>query len=348
MEMDWLFVAIAEPDNSILQKARDRQLRLTKPPGSLGRLEEAAVRLAALQGSSTPSIDRIWVSVFAADHGIAAEGVSAFPQVVTAEMVRNFARGGAAVNVLARYSAAEFEVVDVGLLEPLALESVVCDRAGQGTANFSQQPAMVEAQLELALNAGKKAVARALAGGADLFVGGEMGIANTASATAVASALLNIDAAELTGAGTGLDAVQIEHKSRVIRMALEKHRNRLVSPLNILQTLGGFEIAALVGAYLSAAQRRLPVMVDGFIASVAALCVIHLNPAAKEWLFFAHCSHEKGHRRLLREMDVRPLLDLDMRLGEGSGALAAVPLLQMACRLHNEMATFAEAEITTN
>ncbi len=344
--MDWLFAAIPSPADDFLDKARDRQAQLTKPPGSLGRLEELALRLAGLQSTDTPSVNRVWVSVFAADHGIAEERVSAFPQVVTAEMVRNFASGGAAVNVLSRYVGATFEVIDVGLREAISLESVICRRAGDGTANFSRQPAMTETQLESALNAGKAAVERALNGQAELFVGGEMGIANTTSATAVACAMLKIQAAELTGAGTGLNPAQIDHKSRVIQDALVKHRTLLASPLAILQTLGGFEIAALVGAYVRAAQRRLPVMVDGFITTVAALCAVEVNPEVRAWLFFAHRSHEKGHRRLLAELGVQPMLDLEMRLGEGSGALAAVPLLQMACRLHNEMATFAEAKIT--
>lgn len=347
-DMDWLTAEISGPDRDFYRQAHARQAQLTKPPGSLGVLEDIALRLAALQRRQAPSVERIWVSVFAADHGIAEEGVSAFPQVVTAEMVRNFARGGAAINVLARYVRAEFEVVDVGLVEPVGLDSIIRDRAGNGTDNFARQPAMSERQFDSALQAGKRAVDRAVSSGIDLFIGGDMGIANTTSATAVAAALLRIDAVELTGAGTGLNPAQIEHKRQVIQAALEKHQSSLVSPHRILQYLGGFEIAALTGAYLRSAQQGISVLVDGFIATVAALCAVHCNPSVKHWLFFSHCSHELGHRRLLKALEVEPLLDLAMRLGEGSGAVAAVPLMQMACRLHNEMATFADAQITTN
>ena len=344
--MDWLFSTIPAPDSLFYSKALARQTQLTKPPGSLGMMEEIAVRLAALQGTETPAVEKIWVTVFAADHGIAAESVSAFPQAVTAEMVRNFANGGAAVNVLSRYVQADFEVVDVGLIHEVDCAKIISDRAGNGTANFSRQAAMTEQQQTDALNAGRSAVVRALNQQAKLFIGGEMGIANTTSASAVAAALLKMDAAQLTGAGTGLTAGQIDHKTRVIEAALRKHKTSLESPLQIMQYLGGFEIVALTGAYLYAAQQRLPVMVDGFIATVGALCAVRINPDVKNWLFFAHCSHEQGHKRLLQALDARPILDLDMRLGEGSGALAAVPLIQMACRLHNEMATFTQAHIT--
>ncbi len=345
--MDWVFATIPIPQSRFYSKALDRQAQLTKPPGSLGMLEEIAVRMAALQSTETPVVDNVWVSVFAADHGIAAQSVSAFPQTVTAEMVRNFANGGAAANVLSRYLQAEFEVVDVGLLQSVADVKVIADRAGNGTADFSRQAAMSKQQLASALSAGQTAVIRAQTRQAKLFIGGEMGIANTSSASAVAAALLNRDASQLTGAGTGLTSRQIEHKTRVIASALNKHKTYLDSPLQILQYLGGFEIAALTGAYLYAAQQRLPIVVDGFISTVAALSAAMINPNVKHWLFFAHCSREKGHRLVLQALDVRPILTLDMRLGEGSGALAAVPLMQMACCLHKEMATFSQAQITT-
>jgi len=345
--MDWIYSAIPLPEPQFYSKALDRQAQLTKPPGSLGMLEEIAVRMAAMQGTETPAVDNIWVSVFVADHGIAEQSVSAFPQTVTAEMVRNFSNGGAAANVLSRYAQAEFEVVDVGLIHPVTRAKVINNRAGNGTADFSCQPAMNQQQLAMALNAGQAAVVRAKAQRAQLFIGGEMGIANTTSASAVAAALLNMDARQLTGAGTGLTSAQIEHKTRIIESALNKHKTCLESPLQILQTLGGFEIVALTGAYLYAAQQRLPVVVDGFISTVAALGAAMIKPDVKHWLFFAHCSHEKGHRLVLQVLEARPILALDMRLGEGSGALAAVPLMQMACCLHKEMATFSQAQITT-
>ena len=346
--MDWLNKKITAPDDFFYQQALSRQTQLTKPPRSLGLLEEIAVRLAAIQKTETPSIERIWVSVFAADHGIAEESVSAFPQVVSTEMVKNFAKAGAAVNVLSRFVNAKFEVIDTGLINPVELTGVITDRAGNGTANFARQAAMTVSQMSVALSSGQSSVKRALAQNTQLFIGGEMGIANTTSASAIAIALTGLSAEQLTGAGTGLNAENIKHKTQVIKNALTLHHQFLDSPLKTLQYLGGFEIAALVGAYLYAAQHGLALLIDGFISSVAALLAVKINPEIQPWLFYAHESQEKGHRLVLKYLQARPLLALDMRLGEGSGAVTAVPLLQMACKLHNEMATFAQAEITTH
>jgi nicotinate-nucleotide--dimethylbenzimidazole phosphoribosyltransferase len=299
-----------------------------------------------MQSRDLPRIDTIHIRVFAADHGIAAEGVSAFPQSVTAEMVKNFAAGGAAVNVLARHLNASFEIVDVGLLQPLDLPNVIAHRAGCGTENFKLKPAMNSTQLDIALSAGQSAVNRALTGQAELFIGGEMGIANTTSASAIAAALLSLSPDEITGAGTGLNQQQIAHKATVIAQALQTHQKHLDTPLVILQYLGGFEIAALTAAYISAAQHGLPVLIDGFISSVAALIALKINPDCRTWFFYGHHSEEKGHKIVLEALAAEPILNLHMRLGEASGALMAVPMLQMACRLHNEMATFTQAHIT--
>ena len=344
--MDWLTDKVARSDKVFYLQAQKKQATLTKPPGSLGVLEEIAIRLAALQKSQRPVLDRVWVSVFAADHGVAAESVSAFPQSVTAAMVQNFANGGAAVNVLSHYVSASFEVIDVGLLNTVDDNKVIIDRAGKGTENFVQKASMTQTQLQSALLTGKDAVFRALEQGAQLFIGGEMGIANTTSASAMEVALTGLTAKQLAGAGTGLNKDEIKHKIKIIEKAINLHKNFLVSPLKVLQYLGGFEIAALLGAYIFAAQKGLPVLVDGFIASVAALLAIKINPEVEPWFFYAHCSHEKGHKLVLKQLQARPLLDLKLRLGEGSGAVAAVPLLQMACKIHNEMATFSQAEIT--
>ena len=345
--MQWLFNQILELSEEFKRRAEQHQQQLTKPKGSLGQLETLAIRLAAMQHTEQPSLERIWVSVFAADHGVASESVSAFPQAVSVEMVKNFAKGGAAINVLARLLKAEFEVIDVGLLENLDLEQVIVDKSSQGTANFLTQPAMTKEQLNHALNAGKSAVKRALNKQAQLFIGGEMGIANTTSASAIACAILKNEAALLAGAGTGIDEFAIRHKIKVIELALMKYEYELENPLKILQYLGGFEIAALVGAYIYAAQQQLPILVDGFIASVASLVAIQINPTVKAWCIYAHQSQEKGHALVLKALGVTALLDLQMRLGEGSGAATAVPLLQMACHLHNQMATFTQAQITT-
>ena len=341
----WYDAPIAAPDSAVLAAARDRQMQLTKPPGSLGRLEELGVTLAAMQGTQQPRVDKLWITVFASDHGVVAEGVSAFPQVVTAEMVRNFARGGAAISVLAREWDARLEVVNVGTVQPLEdLPGVVEARVGPGTANFVHEPAMTGDQLHEALMAGHDAAERAAINGARLFVGGEMGIGNTTSAAAIACSLLGLPAAQLAGPGTGLDTAGVSHKALVIERALAHHRSD--QPLTALQRLGGFEIAALAGAYLRCGQLGLPALVDGFITTAAALVAVRLHPELAAWLFYAHGSAEPGHRRLLDALEAKPLLELGMRLGEGSGAAVAVPILRAAAALHAGMATFAEAGVS--
>lgn len=345
--MDWLYNKVVLPDEYYYKKAINRQKILTKPLGSLGVLEDIAVRFAAIQKTEQPLIDKVWVSVFAADHGIAEESVSAFPQSVTAEMVKNFINTGAAVNVLCNYVKAEFEVIDVGLLKAVNEPGIIAARAGNATENFAKQAAMTEVQMQIALTAGKSAVQRAIKQQVQLFIGGEMGITNTTSASAIAVALTGINAEQLTGSGTGLTDDEVQRKAKIIQDAVKLHQKFLENALKILQYLGGFEIAALVGAYIYAAQQGLPVLIDGFISSVAALLAVKLNPQTNVWFFYAHCSQEKGHQRVLEQLKARPLLDLNMRLGEGSGAVTAIPLLQMACKLHNEMATFKQAGIST-
>ena len=347
MQIEWLNIPIATPNGITQRAAEARQAVLTKPPGALGRLEEIAIRLAAMQGSITPSVEQIQISVFAGDHGIAMERVSAFPQAVTAEMVKNFARGGAAICVAARKLGAPLEVINLGTaFDTGPLEGVENYALGPGTASFSVTAAMNKHQLTCALAAGRHAVERAKLNGAQLFIGGEMGIANTSAATALASLLLNISPTQLTGPGTGLDATGVAHKISVIETALALHRPHTHSPLEALRRVGGFEMAALVGAYISCGQMGIPVLIDGFISSSAALVAAQICPAIKEWLLYSHTSAEPGHLLILESLHALPLLDLGMRLGEGSGAAIAVPLLRMACDLHNEMATFAEAAIS--
>ncbi|MDD2769044.1 MAG: nicotinate-nucleotide--dimethylbenzimidazole phosphoribosyltransferase [Methylococcus sp.] len=346
--MNWTLPEILPPCAETFRRAQARQAQLTKPPGSLGQLEGLALRLVAMQASERPVLERVWISVFAADHGVAEAGVSAFPQAVTREMCRNFVRGGAAISVLARQIGAALEVVDVGVIEPLEPGAGIVDaRVGSGTFNFTQGPAMSGTQLDRALAAGAEAAARAAGFGAQLFIGGEMGIANTTSATALACALLGIEPERLAGPGTGLDDAGVRHKREVIETALWLHSPAGCGPLEILCRLGGFEIAALTGAYLSAAAASIPVLVDGFIASVAALLAVRLQPGCADWLIYAHRSAEPGHRLILEAVRAEPVVDLAMRLGEGSGAAVAVPLLRAACALHNEMATFAEAGVSS-
>ncbi|MDG6403603.1 nicotinate-nucleotide--dimethylbenzimidazole phosphoribosyltransferase, partial [Pseudomonas quasicaspiana] len=329
----------------VREEALARQQQLTKPTGSLGQLERVAVQLAGLQGRVKPKADAVWIAIFAGDHGVVAEGVSAYPQEVTGQMLHNFVTGGAAISVLAQQLSAQLDVVDLGTVSPLDLPGVRHLRIGAGTANFAKAPAMTQEQGLLALQAGRDSVLRAKAVGTELFVGGEMGIGNTAAASAVACSLLECAAQLLVGPGTGLNAAGISHKTDVIERALKLHAEQAGDPLQSLFCLGGFEIAALVGAYLACAQEGITVLVDGFICSVAALVAVRLNPACRDWLLFGHRGAEPGHRHLLETLQAEPLLDLGMRLGEGSGAALAVPLVRLACQLHNGMATFAEAAV---
>ncbi|PKV14062.1 nicotinate-nucleotide--dimethylbenzimidazole phosphoribosyltransferase [Xanthomonas prunicola] len=346
MSSDWIFGACAVPDARMRSAALARQEQLTKPPGALGRLEHLAVQLAAWQRTEHPGMQRVWIAVYAADHGVAAEGVSAFPQAVTGEMVRNFARGGAAIAVLARELGARLEVVNLGVVnDPGELPRVRRAWIAPSTANICEQPAMTATQLRDALAAGADSIAQAKSCDTQLFVGGEMGIGNTTSAATLGCALLSQLPQALAGAGTGLDAEGIAHKTTVITRSLALHADAS-TPLERLRRLGGFEIAALVGAYIAAAQAGIPVLVDGFITTAAALVATRLNPGVREWLLFGHRSQERGHAALLRALDAEPLLQLDLRLGEASGAAVAIPLLRSACALHNGMATFAEAGVS--
>jgi nicotinate-nucleotide--dimethylbenzimidazole phosphoribosyltransferase len=322
-----------------------RQGQLTKPTGALGRLETLAIELAGLQHSEQPRAERVPIIVFAGDHGIAAQGVSAYPQEVTIAMMANFAAGGAAISVLARELGSSLEVVDAGTLAEAALPGIVTDKPRRATRDFTKDTALESSDLAFALDCGKRAVARAAASGPDLLIFGEMGIGNTTSAAAIAAALLGASADEITGLGTGLDAAGRERKARIIDAALALHDLAGGSPEKILCAVGGLEIAAITGAIIAAAQRRIPVLVDGFIVSVAALAAARLNPSCRPYLVFSHRSAEQGHRLVLQALDARALLDLDLRLGEGSGAALALPILRLACALHNRMATFAEAAV---
>lgn len=336
-----------QPDTNARQRALQRQDILTKPPGSMGRLEALAVSLCALQGSDQPRADRVAITVFAGDHGVCEEGVSAFPQAVTGQMIANFAGGGAAISVMADQLGASLEVVNLGTVTPLeqTMAGVRHEIIAPGTANLARQPAMTHGQVAAALQAGDDAAQRAAGQETQLFIGGDMGIGNTTAAAALACALLGEPAEALVGPGTGLDAGGLRHKGDVVRQALQRHGDDR-DPLAALGSLGGLEIAALTGAMMGAAQRRIPVLVDGFIVSVAALVAVRQQPGVRDWLLFAHRSAEPGHGRVLAALDARPLLDLGMRLGEGSGAAVAVHLLRHACALHNRMATFDDAGVS--
>jgi nicotinate-nucleotide--dimethylbenzimidazole phosphoribosyltransferase len=315
-------------DGAAAAAARARQDRLTKPPGALGQLEEIAVWLAAWQGRHLPRLERVGALVFAGNHGVAARGVSAYPAEVTAQMVANFAAGGAAINQLARLAGAELQVVALELERP--------------TADFVTGPAMSEAECVAALNTGLAAADSPR----DLVALGEMGIANTTVAAALACALLGGPAAAWVGPGTGLDAKGVARKAEVIEAALARHRGTLGDPLAVLCRLGGRELAAMAGAILGAREHRIPVLLDGFVAGAAALVLHALAPDALAHVRAAHLSAEPGHRHLLERLGLRPLLALDMRLGEASGAALAILVCRAALACHLGMATFDDAGVS--
>ncbi|MEH6470856.1 MAG: nicotinate-nucleotide--dimethylbenzimidazole phosphoribosyltransferase [Halopseudomonas sp.] len=347
MKPVWITEAVSPLHLELRDQALAYQDQLTKPQGSLGLLERIGVQFSAMQGQLKPQLDQVSITVFAGDHGVADEGVSAFPQAVTAEMVRNFSRGGAAICVLARQIGAQFEVVNLGTvveLEPLP--HVVDQRIAAGTVNFCVTAAMTCDQLTQALTAGQQAAERAQQQNAQLFIGGEMGIANTSSATALAAALLHLPAAELVGPGSGIDVNAVNRKAQAIALALELHRHAPSDPFEVLRCLGGFEIGGLVGAYIRCAQLGMPVLVDGFISTAAALTACKINSGVRDWLLFSHNSAEPGHKAIQHALEAEPVLDLGMRLGEGSGAAVAVPLFKAACALQAEMATFDEAVVS--
>lgn len=342
---NWLSQPVKALNRHAAEHALARQNQLTKPVGSLGRLEQLAVQLASQQGK-TPVADNVHITVYAADHGVMAENISAYPQSVTAAMIRNFAGGGAAISVLAKQLNASLDVINVGTVTPLEdIKTVQDQRIANGTANFHQQAAMSAAQCEQAMLIGQQNVECCQQNGVQLYIAGDMGIGNTTAASAIACGLLDLPAEQLTGPGTGLNSEGVRHKARIISDSLSLHKDQLDSALSVLQYLGGFEIAAITGSYLQCAKSGLPVVIDGFISSVAALCAERICPGSRDWFYFSHHSAEPGHGLVLQALNATPLLDFNMRLGEASGAAVVVPLLRMACALHNQMATFEEAAI---
>jgi nicotinate-nucleotide--dimethylbenzimidazole phosphoribosyltransferase len=348
--MNWITRAAKAIDQESLVAAQEHQAVLTKPAGSLGRLETIAEQFAGWQGTAQPVLEKIQVVVFAGDHGVCQQQVSAFPQEVTTQMIINFVEGGAAISVLSKHIGADFMVCNMGTVAPLPEKYQHHARLQQhniaaGTADFSQQAAMTETQLMVALETGK-AVADNVE--TQLLIGGEMGIGNTTSASALYAALLSLSPEAVVGAGTGVDAAGIQRKQAVLATALALHQAKLDDPYQVLRCLGGLEIAALVGCYITCAQRGIPVLVDGFICTAAALVAIRLNASVKEWFLFAHQSAEYAHITALQAMEVTPLLDLGLRLGEGSGAAVAVPIIRSALCLHQQMATFAQAGVSSS
>lgn len=330
-----------------VDSASRRQLQLTKPPGSLGRLEEIANQCVAIREGFELTADRRRVVLFAADHGVCAEGVSAYPQEVTAQMVLNFLGGGAAINAFARAGGIELKVVDVGVATPLPVSSkLISRRTAPGTRNFCKEPAMSETEMFAALETGVELASDSATAGCDLLGFGEMGIGNTTSASAIAAALTHEPIDAVVGCGAGADDACMARKRSAVRRALALHSASLVSPLGILRCVGGLEIAAMCGFCLGAAARRVPVVMDGFIATAAAALAVGISPDASGYLFASHRSAETGHRHLLTLLRKQPLLDLGMRLGEGTGAALALKLMQAAIAAFTEMATFATAGVS--
>ncbi len=333
-------------DQDAMQEARERLDRLTKPQGSLGRLEALAVRLAGISGRPRQRLQHKTVLLMAGDHGVASEGVSAFPQSVTAQMVLNFLRGGAAINVLARRAGAGVVVVDIGVAADLPEHrDLIVRKRGRGTANFTRGPAMTREDALSAIEAGCSAAGEEIERGCDLLATGDMGIGNTTASSALTAVLLEREVEAVTGRGTGLDDAGLTRKVAVIERAIALNRPQGGDPLDVLAKLGGYEIAGLVGVILQAASERVPVIIDGFISGAAALVAVRLCPAAQPYLVAAHCSVEPGHRAILDALDLRALLELDLRLGEGTGAVLAMHLVDDALAILDEMATFEEAGV---
>lgn len=332
---------------AVQEQARARQAQLTKPAGSLGQLEDISIQLAAITGQLRPSLANKAVIVMAGDHGVAAEGVSAFPSEVTPQMVLNFLHGGAAINVLARQAGARVVVVDMGVASDLPPRPGLQTRKiARGTQNMAALPAMTRPQAEAAIATGLEVVNAEIANGLDLVATGDMGIGNTTPSAAIVAAITGRPVAAITGRGTGVDDAGLARKINTIERALHLHAPNPHDALDVVSCVGGFEIAGLAGVIIGAAARRVPVVVDGFISSAAALIAATLVPEVKPYLIAAHQSVEIGHRAILEHLGLRPLLNLNLRLGEGTGAALAFNLIEAAVRILNEMATFAEAGVS--
>jgi nicotinate-nucleotide--dimethylbenzimidazole phosphoribosyltransferase len=351
-----LALPVVEPLDQTLRSTLQHLIDTkTKPPGSLGRLETLARQMGLIQRTTHPTVQRPAMIVFAGDHGIAQEGVSPYPQAVTAQMVANFLAGGAAINALSRVADITLEVVNAGIATPLPNpEGLVDIPIAAGTRNFAHEPAMTRDQALAALRAGAARARHHAALGTNVIGFGEMGIANTSAAACLMSRLCGVPIDECVGRGTGLDNAGLAKKRNVLASALARHARRGEAPddttsadaaLDVLATFGGFEIAMMAGAYLAAAEARMTILVDGFIATSALLVADAFAPNVREYCVFAHASNEAGHRRMLDHFGAIPLLALDMRLGEGTGAALAVPLLRAAVAFLNEMASFESAGV---
>ncbi|WP_159882699.1 nicotinate-nucleotide--dimethylbenzimidazole phosphoribosyltransferase [Paenibacillus puerhi] len=337
---------IAPLDEAWVSKASERLDSLTKPPGSLGRLEETARQLAGMTGQLTPDLSRKAVIVMAGDHGVCEEGVSAFPAAVTPQMVLNFLSGGAAVNVLSRQTGADVVCVDIGVNADLSHPALVSRKIRMGTANMAVGPAMTRSEAEDAIAVGIELVGEMVGQGYRMFATGEMGIGNTTASSAILTVLGDTDPVDATGRGTGIDDERLKHKRDVIARAIAVNRPDAQDPIDVLAKVGGLEIAGLVGVILGAARHRCPVVIDGFISSAAALLAARIAPLSASYMIASHLSQELGHARLLERIGLQPMLRMDMRLGEGTGAVLAFPIIEASVLIMKEMATFADAGVS--
>ena len=338
-----------EPLNqAAMQAARDRQNMLTKPQGSLGRLEELSIQLAGITGKAIPTIKDKVIITMAGDHGVVVEGVSAFPQEVTPQMVLNFLAGGAAINVLARHVGARVVVVDMGVASEIqdASGKLIRRRVGSGTANMAKGPAMTHAQAAESIQSGIEIASAEIARGADISGTGDMGIGNTTASAAIACVLTSHSPEKIAGRGTGVDDEGLKRKVSAIARALDVNKPNAKDGLDVLSKVGGFEIGGLAGVMIGVASKRKPVVVDGFISTAAAMIAVTLAPQCKDYLIAAHRSKENGHHLMLEWLGLKPLFDLDLRLGEGTGAALGISLAEAACKILAEMATFGEAGVS--
>jgi nicotinate-nucleotide--dimethylbenzimidazole phosphoribosyltransferase len=340
---------IIQPLNqSAMQFSRQRQNQLTKPAGSLGRLEELSIQLAGITGKNIPQIKDKVIIVMAGDHGVVKEGVSAYPQEVTPQMVLNFLHGGAAINVLSNHIGARVVVVDMGVANDIDTddEKLIRRRIGLGTMNQVQGQAMKREQAQESIQSGIEIALTEISKGADIIGTGDMGIGNTTPSAAIACALMNVPAEKIAGRGTGVDDDGLKRKIFAIEKSLQVNQPNAKDGLDVLAKVGGFEIGGLAGVMIGAASKNIPVMVDGFISTAAAMIAVTIAPQCKDYLIFAHRSKENGHALMLDWLGVKPLLDLDLRLGEGTGAALGISLAEAACKILSEMATFGEAGVS--
>ncbi len=344
---DEVLKSVKTVDKHILEQAKSRHNQLTKPLGSLGILEEIGIRLAAIYGTTKPKITGKGIVVFAADHGVTDAGVSAYPKTVTKQMVLNFLHGGAAINVLSQTNHVDMIVVDVGVDADFPEHPKLLKRkVVWGTRNLLEQPAMSREEMQQALEAGIEAANLMIDQGVNLIAGGDMGIGNTTSATAIISVLTELSPAELTGRGTGVDDAGLQRKIDVIEKALRLHQVKKEEVLELLRCVGGLEIAALTGFYVASAARKVAIVLDGFVSHAAALVAVSLNPNIKDYLFASHTSQNELHHKRFEMLGVKPLFNFTLRLGEGTGAVLAMPVIESAAAILSDMATFAEAGVS--